>query len=342
MFKTMPKQVQQSPEKKRLVEQTRGSDQYTAMRQMASLMGNQAMLGMMQSQGQYQKEQSPFFNDMRKKFGPKQKPESQARPARQSSGGTSLPDYLWEKFEKKSGLPMDDVRVHYNSDKPAELGALAYTQGTDVHIGPGQEEHLEHELVHVVQQKQGVVQPTEVFRNLPINDSPALESKADTLEIQQVNEYKYSEPVIQCSGKAPPRSQPKVPELLYHGTDSGNISSIKAKGLMPSKNKDITQGHIPRPGATMRASAQQGREIQKSHDLVCVHMTDDLDYAKSYAVGAVGGGVVLVISTKNIRDKLEFEGREWRYRGIISPEDIVDKLSFESTESESSADADWD
>lgn len=179
MFKTMPKLDQQSSEKKRLMEQTRGSDQYTAMRQMASLMGNQAMLGMMQSQGQYQKEQTPFFDDMRKKFGQKQKLESQTSPARQSSGGTSLPDYLREKFEKKSGLPMDDVRVHYNSDKPAELGALAYTQGMDVHIGPGQEEHLEHELVHVVQQKQGIVQPTSSQSGILLNSSPNLEKDAE-------------------------------------------------------------------------------------------------------------------------------------------------------------------
>ena len=34
----------------------------------------------------------------------------------------------------------------YNSDKPRKIGALAYTQGTQVHIGPGQERHLRHEL----------------------------------------------------------------------------------------------------------------------------------------------------------------------------------------------------
>lgn len=196
MFKTMPKQVQQSPEKKRLMEQTRGSDQYTAMRQMASLMGNQAMLGMMQSQGQYQKEQTPFFDDMRKKFGQKQKPESQASPTHQSSGGTSLPNYLREKIEKKSGLPMDDVRVHYNSDKPAELGALAYTQGTDVHIGPGQEEHLEHELVHVVQQKQGRVTQTTLSHGTPINKDRKFEREANG------QEYKWEmEPISKSNNK---------------------------------------------------------------------------------------------------------------------------------------------
>ena len=45
----------------------------------------------------------------------------------------------------------DDVRMHYNSDKPAAVQALAYTQGTDIHVAPGQEQHLPHEVWHVAQ-----------------------------------------------------------------------------------------------------------------------------------------------------------------------------------------------
>ena len=45
---------------------------------------------------------------------------------------------------------MDDVNVHYNSNKPAQLQAHAYAQGTDIHLGPGQEKHLPHEAWHVV------------------------------------------------------------------------------------------------------------------------------------------------------------------------------------------------
>ena len=55
---------------------------------------------------------------------------------------------------------MDDVKVHYNSDKPTKLGAHAYAQGTDIHLGKGQEKHLPHEAWHVVQQKEGRVKPT--------------------------------------------------------------------------------------------------------------------------------------------------------------------------------------
>lgn len=92
---------------------------------------------------------------------------------------TGIPDATKTRFENLSGFAFDDVRVHYNSDKPSQLQALAYTQGNQVYIGPGQEKHLEHELGHVVQQKQGIVQPTTRIGGLPVNDSPALEADAD-------------------------------------------------------------------------------------------------------------------------------------------------------------------
>ena len=63
-------------------------------------------------------------------------------------------------MENLSGHALDDVQVHRNSDEPAQLNAHAYAQGTDIHLGPGQEQHLPHEAWHVVQQKQGRVKPT--------------------------------------------------------------------------------------------------------------------------------------------------------------------------------------
>jgi hypothetical protein len=80
-----------------------------------------------------------------------------------------------------SGVDMSDVKVHRNSTKPADLGALAYTQGSDVHLAPGQDRHLAHELGHVVQQKQGRVPVTTDFNGVKGNDDPALEAEADRL-----------------------------------------------------------------------------------------------------------------------------------------------------------------
>lgn len=94
---------------------------------------------------------------------------------------TGLPDGLKTNIESLSGYSMNDVKVHYNSSKPAQMKALAYTQGTDIHVAPGQEKHLGHEAWHVVQQKQGRVQPTTQMKGVNINDNASLEREADVM-----------------------------------------------------------------------------------------------------------------------------------------------------------------
>ncbi|MBO1351124.1 MAG: DUF4157 domain-containing protein [Hormoscilla sp. GUM202] len=98
---------------------------------------------------------------------------------RKAENKTGLPDRLKAGIENLSGMSMDDVKVHYNSWKPARLQALAYTQGTEIHVAPGQEKYLPHEAWHVVQQKQGRVQPTMQLQGVGVNDDSALEHEAD-------------------------------------------------------------------------------------------------------------------------------------------------------------------
>ena len=94
---------------------------------------------------------------------------------------TGLPDSLKAGVESLSGYSLDDVRVHYNSSKPATVQALAYTQGTDIHVAPGQEKHLPHEAWHVAQQMAGRVSPTTNINGMPVNDNAALEHEADVM-----------------------------------------------------------------------------------------------------------------------------------------------------------------
>jgi hypothetical protein len=95
---------------------------------------------------------------------------------------TGLPDGLKAGVESLSGLSLDGVNVHYNSAQPAQLNALAYAQGTDIHVAPGQEAHLPHEAWHVVQQAQGRVEPTRQLKDaVSINDNAALEHEADVM-----------------------------------------------------------------------------------------------------------------------------------------------------------------
>lgn len=111
--------------------------------------------------------------------------EAPAQLEQQSSAkpnNTGLPDNLKSGIENLSGLSMDSVRVHYNSSQPAQLNALAFAQGTNIHVAPGQEQHLPHEAWHVVQQAQGRVQPTmQMKEGIPINDDRGLEHEADVM-----------------------------------------------------------------------------------------------------------------------------------------------------------------
>jgi hypothetical protein len=109
-------------------------------------------------------------------------------PVQKKENNTGLPDNLKTGVENLSGYSLDDVKVHYNSDKPSQLQAHAYAQGTDIHIAPGQEKHMPHEAWHVVQQKQGRVKPTlQMKNNININDDAGLEKEADIMGEKAAN-----------------------------------------------------------------------------------------------------------------------------------------------------------
>ena len=111
------------------------------------------------------------------------------------TNNTGLPDPLKSGIENLSGYAMDDVKVHYNSDKPAQLHAHAYAQGTDIHLGSGQEKHLPHEAWHVVQQKQGRVKPTlQMKGQVNVNDDAGLEKEADVMGEAAMNQKNVQQP----------------------------------------------------------------------------------------------------------------------------------------------------
>jgi hypothetical protein len=129
---------------------------------------------------------------------------AQRRLAALAQGGdrSGLPGQLKAGVERLSGLSMDGVRVHYNSSKPASLNALAFTQGTQIHLGPGQERHLPHEAWHVVQQMQGRVAPTTRAgtAKVPVNDDAALEREADAMGSKAARTTSSVEAVAYAAG----------------------------------------------------------------------------------------------------------------------------------------------
>jgi len=119
------------------------------------------------------------------KFPVQESPE----PGPGSAGASGIPESVQTRMEGVLNTGLSGVNVHPNSGKATEVGALAYTQGTDIHVAPGHynpgtsegKKLLGHELTHVAQQMEGRVQPTGEVGGLPLNDSPALEKEADSL-----------------------------------------------------------------------------------------------------------------------------------------------------------------
>jgi hypothetical protein len=127
-------------------------------------------------------EMNALFGGAVKPQGDSAMPAEASLPQREEkTNNTGLPNRLKSGIESLSGMSMDHVTVHYNSDKPAQLQAHAYAQGSEIHVGAGQERHLPHEAWHVVQQAQGRVRPTLQVKAGAINDDPSLESEADRM-----------------------------------------------------------------------------------------------------------------------------------------------------------------
>jgi hypothetical protein len=131
--------------------------------QMQRLIGNRATLRLLQS--------------------PSGKQANPAATHRGAEGGSKarLPEGLRAGVEALSGVSLANVTVHANSSKPRTLGAAAYTEGTDIHVAPGQEKHLPHEAWHVVQQHEGRVPATRQLRAAALNDEAGLEREADVM-----------------------------------------------------------------------------------------------------------------------------------------------------------------
>ncbi|MCI8526921.1 MAG: DUF4157 domain-containing protein [Oscillospiraceae bacterium] len=162
---------------------------------------------------------------------------------------TGIPTQMKLDFEQRSGLSFDDVRVHYNSDKPAQLQALAYTQGTQVYVGPRQERHLPHELGHVVQQKHQKISPTHYIHGVAINSDSSLEKSADVLAYQVGKSSGQGAASIQMKTHINPTI---VPIIQMHMEGEITEDQTKAKEDHPGDQRKIIRYYRMKIGGTQR------------------------------------------------------------------------------------------
>lgn len=90
---------------------------------------------------------------------------------------------------------LSTVTINKNSSKAVNLGANAYTRGSQIHFAPGHynpqtrqgKKLIAHELTHVVQQHRQPVRANNLYHGTPVNNHPALEQEADQMALKAVN-----------------------------------------------------------------------------------------------------------------------------------------------------------
>jgi len=193
------------------------------------------------------------------------------------ANNTGLPDNLKSGIENLSGHAMDDVKVHYNSDKPAQLNAHAYAQGTDIHLASGQEKHLPHEAWHVVQQKQGRVKPTMQMKGkVNINDDTGLEKEADVMGEKAINTIQQKKMPL-ASSLSSSKNHVQLQTILTHSFYTPKFDSqVLQRQIEYNTTKKTYQTNSTRPGWRKLAEDALLDEYNIRHDVT----KEKLEYAK--------------------------------------------------------------
>lgn len=166
-----------------------------------------------------------------------------SRPS--SSIQMKMPEDVQNKMENALNADFSGVNIHRDSDKAHQLEALAYTQGNDIFFAPGQyapqtnkgQQLLGHELMHVVQQREGRVHPTSSVNGEPMNDDAALENEADQMGRRAAG----------ASSSTPDRDRPAA--ISYNTTSSAPVQrTIDLSIIFNTFSLDHVHDSIPITG----------------------------------------------------------------------------------------------
>jgi hypothetical protein len=183
------------------------------------------------------------------------------------ANGRGLPLNLKNGIESLSGISMDGVTVHYNSSQPVKVQAHAFAQGTDIHLGPGQEANLPHEAWHVVQQAQGRVRPTvQMKAGVMMNDESSLEAEADIMGARAMSMASMASrhhgagllarPQYRLSGaESMPLQARLIMAILEEDTDEYKITDYSAP-FKPKTEAQATSATANIPDASGGAAAE--------------------------------------------------------------------------------------
>ena len=228
-----------------------------------------------ESESEQETEEKTTSEGPEKTVAGEEPPETPAAPP-PTGGGDTLPEDIKNAMGQSLKGDFSSVRIHQNSKPAQEMGALAFTQGKNVHFAPGQynpksksgDQLLRHELVHVQQQQQGRVRPNKKVAGKAVNDDPALEREADQIAEQSAKEAPQAP-----KEKAPPKvgaenpytgkdvSQPKMAPIQAKMAPAGPPAAPEAPAPMGPQApapQGAPQGKLPGKGTSKQAAAPGG------------------------------------------------------------------------------------
>ena len=255
-------------------------------------------------------------------------PEEEVSPLQPSGSGTALPDDVRTQMERALGADFSAVRIH-EGVQAAAVGALAYTQGTDIHFQPGQydpqsqrgRELLGHELTHVVQQSRGRVSATAQIKGVSVNDDAQLEQEADEMgarAARQVASDKQREAGAQSleenqgvrGGGATAKRRRLKSSATPRRPEKGRFTGTIVQKRQKPTDWVIDKGHYysDRAGAVKRA-----RTLQQSYTSVQVFRRSDQNWQVRYRLAlpttSTGSSFPLIDTYLYYKDKKHAEAR---------------------------------
>ena len=278
------------------------------------------------------------LQDMANNHVPQQPIQKKAslEPSRKENN-TGLPDNLKSGIENLSGYSMDDVKVHRNSDKPAQLHAHAYAQGTDIHLASGQEKHLPHEAWHVVQQKQGRVKPSiqlkvnensnpssfpfshkttqSPVQRQPDNESTTKDGGTELLDfIQQLESLEAEASSLGKDDKEAPEMK-HLSEILTELQKISNTGDGSTKSnAVNAMRKELAKAAIPNSGNLLGNKKSEGPTIVKAP--VQRQVIQRLEIYEIAGI-IIGSGIVIGGILAYVRHRRRNRAERQREQGIL-------------------------
>jgi hypothetical protein len=235
---------------------------------------------------------------------------------------TGLPDQLKTGVENLSGYSMDDVRVHRNSPKPAQLQAHAYAKGTDIHLAHGQEKHLPHEAWHVVQQKQGRVKPTMQMKGkVNVNDDAGLEREADVMGGKATSNANHSKTKAVTTKERQPAS---VVQRIKVG--KSKVTTVGQLTEILNKNKEKKGEEFHQAGLMEKLNEYRGAFPEFTVSMVNKFLDDNPERKIRRSISKTDEFIASLANAikqqysqlvnKDFHDKFDKDGQSKEYKGL--------------------------